>query len=291
MARSFWIGLMAGAAGVAAVAFLPAAFQAQRAGTVAKPAVTITVRQEAPTQRGLRHLSVVLESDYPALVGATPYQTALLLREAIYKNVPTGAPPKDADYPYQYGKPLRSYLQAFYQGYGTLCGGYSQLYVFALEARGIDARRVGMWAEIDETKLPSESAVLDGHVSVEVKLDGRWIAMDPTFNVVFKDETGKLLSWTQVRDRYQSGLTVIPDSEGNTVSPQRSIATYYIGLDKLTKYMTVGLGEPGETPVNFGWDGVLHYRDGHTTDYTQSFTGNPDLFTAQYTAGVVAPAG
>jgi hypothetical protein len=291
MVRSFWIGLAVGAASIAAVAFLPAAFDVQRAGTVAKPVMSFTPRQETPIQRGLRHLNVVLESDYPALADAAPYRTAQLLREAIYTGVPLGAPPKDADYPYQYGKPLRSYLQAFYQGYGTLCGGYSQLFVFALEARGIDARRVGMWAEVDEARLPSESAVLDGHVSVEVKLDGKWIAMDPTFNVVFKDEAGNLLNWPQIRDRYQKGLTVIPDSEGSTVSPQKSLATYYIGLDKLTKYMTVGLGEPGETPVNLGWDGILHYRDGHTDDYAKSFAGNQDLFTAQYTAGALAPAG
>lgn len=259
-------------------------------GAIVAAALAGAAHAEAPTtvsqmRERLVELSGILENDYPEIVGKSDFETALILRDAISRGVANGTPPKEPKY--AYGDPVRSYEQSFYEGYATLCGGYSQLFVFMLEARGINARRVGMWAATDENAL-TEATQLDGHVSVEVFLDGSWIAMDPTFNITLRDEHGDAIGWREARFRYLTGRDVVPDTDGNLMLPDEKAAKdplileeYYIPLAELIENLTVGPGERGEKVINIGWDGYIHYASGDVLDYGASYMGVPDILTAR----------
>lgn len=79
---------------------------------------------------------------------------------------------------------------------GYLCQGTGQAYMIALEAFGIPTRRVDMFS--------STSHDYFGHSSIEIHVDGRWFASDPSFDISFRAD-GRYLSWEELRSRLLSG--------------------------------------------------------------------------------------
>lgn len=220
----------------------------------------------------LKELSSMLEIEFPEIIGASDLEVARIFRDAIHEKVPLG--PALA---YNYNSPILVYVQTFHGRNPMICGGYSILFRYMLEARGIDTRRVGMFAEKDEN-----NGRLDSHVSVDVRIGDDWVAMDPTFNVGFWDEDGAPLAWDEVRSIYLSGNEPVV-LEGPTMPEgQAELDTYYIGLDELTRYMSISGGEP-EEPIyrNLGWDGILTYKDGQKRDYPITFTSVVDRYIAE----------
>lgn len=61
--------------------------------------------------------------------------------------------------------------------YGHYCGGISYTYQDMLAAFGIKSRNI---------QLIASAGGIDTHVSTEVFINGRWIVMDPTFNLSFR---------------------------------------------------------------------------------------------------------
>ena len=228
-------------------------------------------------ERDMALLRAMLAADFPTIsYGRDDLLTAISLRDAIYENVPLGATPKD----YQYYSPIQSYLQAVHGGHAQICGGYAQLYIFALEARGINTRRVGMFRNIDESVGP-----MDSHVSVEAYINGYWIAMDPTFNVSFVDDAGRFLGWAEIRARILNGETVIATRNNMDSSPNRSsISTYYAPIRLLVQHLSVGVGGPSQVVTHYGWDGILHYNEKPDLDYTIQIGSKLDRDLASYIA-------
>lgn len=67
----------------------------------------------------------------------------------------------------------------------NVCGTATNAFVNLATAGGIEARRL---------LLLDASGMSTNHVVAEVRLDGRWIIVDPTFHAMFRDDSGRLLT-------------------------------------------------------------------------------------------------
>jgi hypothetical protein len=81
------------------------------------------------------------------------------------------------------------YLKVLTHHEPIICQGLQIVYTDLLHAFGLQARYVSMWAADN----------FNNHASVEVRLGGRWVAMDPTYNVSFIADDGRLLSFAEIR--------------------------------------------------------------------------------------------
>lgn len=71
--------------------------------------------------------------------------------------------------------------------YGHICGGIATSSVDILRAYGFKARLIQLF-----------SSGPDGHVSTEVFINDKWIAIDPTFNAVFFNQDNVLLNYEEM---------------------------------------------------------------------------------------------
>jgi hypothetical protein len=78
-------------------------------------------------------------------------------------------------------------------GGGLTCWGMSALLRDLIVISGGEARVVQLYRSNYE---PNNT-----HVVVEVRLDGRWVVFDPTFNVTLHDEEARLLGVSEIRGR------------------------------------------------------------------------------------------
>ena len=224
--------------------------------------------------RELVQLRALLLLDFPYLADMDELNTAIVLRDIVYENVPLGSTPGG----FNYNSPVSSYVRSIHYGDAQICGGYSIIYSYALEAMGIQTRAVGMFREVDEN-----IGAMDSHVSVEAYINGYWIAMDPTFNISFVDQFGRYLGWAEIRARYMNGEPVTATTNNMLVTPgQSNISTYYVSLAELTEHLSVGPGEPDAQVTHYGWNGVLTYSDGHTFDYSIQLGSNLNVGLASF---------
>ena len=70
------------------------------------------------------------------------------------------------------------------------CGSATNAFVNLARRSGVSARRLLL--------LDSSGSVT--HVVAEVRIDGRWIVVDPVFHIVARDSSGRLLSTADLRD-------------------------------------------------------------------------------------------
>lgn len=90
-----------------------------------------------------------------------------------------------------------SLLNSVESGQGAVCSEMALLYCGVLSALGILSRKIYLYRNIfDEYDL---------HATVEVFLNGKWVIMDPTFNVSFSDSQGQFLSAQEIKEYFLSG--------------------------------------------------------------------------------------
>jgi len=100
---------------------------------------------------------------------------AVLLRDPVYNYIPRNSQSQ----PMNWSNLFKLYVDAVTgSSAGYLCGGLSFFYRILLEAFGIPSRYVELLTSIGEK--------YDSHASVEVFIDGKWVASDPTFNLMIK---------------------------------------------------------------------------------------------------------
>lgn len=85
------------------------------------------------------------------------------------------------------------------------CQGVALIFRTMLSAFGIRNRAVLFYATVEQ--LPNE--VINSHASVDVLLDGRWEAIDPTFDFHLVGGSGHRLDWLSAYNRLKEGLDVI----------------------------------------------------------------------------------
>lgn len=146
---------------------------------------------------------------------------------------------------------------------GHLCLGLTATFQSGLAAFGIPHRHVQMYDSVDPYR--------NGHNTVEVWLDGQWVAIDPTYGVSFVDTRGRNLSYSEIRDSCLNNAIVFPRQEPRT-NPLRKVTfkeySESVPLCSLTRYLVIGPTHTGQgtTTIPSSWDGRLKYRDGSTFD-------------------------
>jgi len=84
----------------------------------------------------------------------------------------------------------------------AVCGSATNAFLNLARSSGVDARRLLLLN-------PNRTAK---HVVAEVKLDGRWVIVDPTYRVIMKDSKGNLLTRKDLQDPvvFQDAISHIP---------------------------------------------------------------------------------
>ncbi|HXH67477.1 MAG TPA: transglutaminase-like domain-containing protein [Candidatus Limnocylindrales bacterium] len=84
----------------------------------------------------------------------------------------------------------------------AVCGSATNAFLNLSRSSGLDARRLLLLS-------PDRTAK---HVVAEVRIDGRWIIVDPTYRVMMKDAQGKLLARTDLQNPrlFQEAVAAIP---------------------------------------------------------------------------------
>lgn len=135
--------------------------------------------------------------------------------------------------------------------YGGICGDLQVFATHVFLAYGIESRSISMFEHVDY-----RDGTLNGHASTDIKINGKWSAIDLTFGFCFEGR----LSWEEARHEMLSGNIVqrVKIGEGRV-----DMDTYYIGLEDLTQFMLIS--DLGKYPPfrTFGirhgkkWDGKV----------------------------------
>lgn len=131
-------------------------------------------------------------------------------------------------------------LQSVKQGRGLSCWTISQLYLDALKAAHISARRVVM-------KQSMFFNLYNTHTAVEVWVNGRWRFYDPTFHIVFKDSSGQLVGIYDLQQWYLhgTGRPISMEFLGEVNYPVR-VETYYMNYFDLLNYVFIERRNPSK---------------------------------------------
>jgi hypothetical protein len=127
-----------------------------------------------------------------------------------------------------------SLLFSLENGYGAMCNDMAVIYQNSLASMGLPSRKVILMRNIFD--------LYDTHTTVEVKLNKKWVIMDPTFNVSFTDSRGTLLSAQEIKIFFLKGKyrEINPVFYGETKYPAR-LGNYY--LDFLPFYNNVFIAD------------------------------------------------
>jgi hypothetical protein len=88
---------------------------------------------------------------------------------------------------------------------GLICGGFALIVYDTLNALGYETRMVQMF-----TNGP------DNHIANEVKINGKWLAFDATYNVGFKNTNGDYIGYKELKEQVNNGGVLGAVYIGNT---------------------------------------------------------------------------
>ncbi|KQW22556.1 hypothetical protein ASC80_04105 [Afipia sp. Root123D2] len=240
-----------------------------RADRLLQAAALADAAEDRSDLKDIRLLSIALE---PRLAKERdPLTVSLLLRNLIYTRVvfKEGHKPRVTGYKWDdlddsYRKTLLDPTCSHY------CGGLTIEYLAALKAFGIPARKIGIYPKVND--LPE---VADSHASVGSLISGKWIALDPTFNISIKNTNGERIGWLDAGKLANKGMAVSFDADGFKQKQGRSLAAYLakagLTFRDLTQYLNTspywdGAVAMPATKYPADWDGILHYADGTAFD-------------------------
>lgn len=132
-----------------------------------------------------------------------------------------------------------------------LCGGMSVMYLNFLKSFGLEGRYVGFVT--DDTFQNNGSN--DTHVATEVKINGKWVLQDPTFNIRW-EHNGNPLGAMEFRNLIQGKVKPESITDGFSIPAKRSLEKYPIGFDKLSEVMYIA-----DYPLTGKYAGNLFYLD------------------------------
>lgn len=245
------------------------AYVVNRVGTLAKESLLVSTPYDArePLAVELANVRQIALAMEPNLSGMEPLPRALALRDLVYRKVPVKPAPTGFDYN---NLDKAVFLELSNDEYGDICGGLSIVYLTLLKAFDIEARYVGMFKEVTEATDPVVS-----HASVDVLLDGEWIALDPTFNFSIWAE-GQRIGWEAARERALANDPITFASDGYAILPGRNVYDYSDPLPDSMDFMILApVGESALTTLPEQWDGSIRYASGNTFDQRQSLYSSP----------------
>lgn len=223
----------------------------------------------SPLNVELRNIRQMIIVQAPQLKGFDKMRKAVYLRNMVYHRVPLKSPPPGFDYA---NLDRSVYLELFDKNYGDSCGGLAIIYMTMLKAFGIPSRYVAMFSQVRNAPNPVNS-----HASVDILVNGRWIAEDPTFNFSLQSE-GHLLSWQEYRRDKDLGKAISISSNGLPLIQGRAVQNYPVPLPTLARYMILGPTSVSKSALPIfprSWNGVIKYANGTTFNEKWSLTHDP----------------
>ncbi len=213
--------------------------------------------REAMALRLLR-LRAVVADDVPT--DGNDFETAVVIRNHLYQNVPV-----QAHTGVDWTRPAGAYLEATRGDQGQLCLGFALLYLMALESQGIPARYVGLF--------DSDAGPYNSHATVEFWYRGRWLASDPTLNIMYVAD-GRYLSYAELYALVQAGAEYKMVSNGYPVDPERITGLLPSGIEAMRFVVIHPAQVAGRrydmTLLPAGWDGTIDGMD--VTMYVPPYT-------------------
>jgi transglutaminase superfamily protein len=200
-----------------------------------------------------------------------PLEIALLLRDQIHR----AGIPANAGVPTLTTSELRDWATAYRlsnieRTRANACNGKSVLYMIALRAFGISSRMVALYATATDPRP------VWTHAAVDVRVDGEWVGMDPTYNFSLKNEGGERISWRDAVQLYRDDSAVVIDTDGKpTIKGQALSDIDWYGADfrNLAAFALLGPWSGGEAEnITPGWDGKVKTPDGSAFDAWSSIT-------------------
>lgn len=149
------------------------------------------------------------------------------------------------------------------------CQGVNLIFRAMLTAFGIESRAVQFYAN----KEQEPDAIVTSHSTADVFADGRWEAMDATFNFHLEGLDGTRLDWLTAYQIKAAGkkLRVVSDDPSETANPLKKAGVL---LSRDMKFVAIIGTEIVVEPRD--WDGIfrikgrLHWdvaRDSYSADY------------------------
>jgi hypothetical protein len=181
------------------------------------------VHQPMARSQALVLLKQVALAVDPALASVTdPTTLAIMLRNDAHNGVRIGVTSSRWESNDAYERFVQAVLT---QQEPLICGGEQILYVDLLQAFGLQGRYVDLFAnDINHNT----------HATVEVMLGGKWVVMDPTFNVSFVGPNGQHLSYADL----QAGVPYTISRDGMVSRPLLIIENYPITLQQFLNRIT-----------------------------------------------------
>jgi hypothetical protein len=249
-----------------------AGYVVQRAGSLIEGQFTASPHVAAEgLEAELANVRRVALEIKPGLEALPPLDLALALRDMVYRMVPL---PRDIP-----GKqpatnfidlPKTVSLALLDDKVGHSCGGLTIVYLTLLKAFGIDARYVGLFHEVVDAADPVIS-----HATVDVLIDGRWVALDPTFNFSIR-AGGERIGWEEARALVLDGEPITFDTDGYALLPRRSVGEYRYPLTDSMVYMAFGPSPRSDLRLlPASWNGLITYANGKRFDQRASLAQGP----------------
>ncbi len=134
-------------------------------------------------------------------------------------------------------------------GRGALCGNMATLFSYVLSAVNVENRIMFLARNIFDTG--------DVHAVVEVRINDRWVALDPTFNLTFHSPTGEMLASQEIKQSlYANGARdIVTRFHGDVAYPAR-VEAYYASIFIFFNNVFVLERDPlwlGLLPARPGW--------------------------------------
>lgn len=224
----------------------------------------------------VRSIALAVDPDLDAM---EPLALALALRNMLYRMVPLPRDIPEKQPPTDFMDLSQTVqLALFDEKVGHSCGGLTILYITMLKAFGIEARYVGLFHEVVDAADPVIS-----HATVDVFIDGRWIALDPTFNFSIRSG-GERIGWEEARALTLAGEPITFETDGYALLPHRSITEYPHPLTDSIEFM-IFAPTPREPMLILpeSWNGRIDYANGKAFDMRASLTGGIYVKLAQPT--------
>lgn len=213
-------------------------------------------RDASKSIANIAHLNAIL---VPGIEALPDLEKALKLKNLLHTRVPVRMPRQKPSWKHI----AREYRRAvFDQSTGHICGGLQFLYMAALEAHGIRSRRVSLFVKVDGATDP-----LWSHASVEAFIDGKWIAIDPTFNFTFRHD-GRHVGWIETADLVDAGELVEVDTNGHSTLPRYESLNLSAPLGDDRNFLKLFLNFISIGPFMHPdtWDGYVRMKDGRVLD-------------------------
>lgn len=166
----------------------------------------------------------------PGFHQLTDLEKAISVNEWIYRNVSL----KNSRVDFPWHQPFMGFFNSITnQEYGHICGGMAWMLITGLESVGLPARYVGLFSGTDESIKNYAN-----HASVEVWIDGKFMAIDPTFNVTFTDSKGKFVSWIEIAElnKKNEKFNIL---RGKTIFKGRDLLEYHVPIRQVLNFVAV----------------------------------------------------